>query len=81
MKNKTQKEVVLEHLIKYGNISTIECYSRYKITDLAHAIMLLRKDGYKIPDKWEKPKYSMGYAKKYKRYFLGDIDGRNMETY
>lgn len=68
---KTQKEVVLEHLIKYGNISTIECYSRYKITDLQHAIMELRKDKYVITDKWEKPKNKEGYCNKYKRYFLG----------
>ena len=69
---KTQEEVILEHLIKNGNISTIECYDKYKITDLAHAIMLLRKKGYQIPDKWEKPLKQIGYAKKYKRYFLGE---------
>jgi len=67
----SQKEVVLEHLIKYGNISTIECYDNYKITDLQHAIMLLRKDKYVITDKWEKPSNKNGYCNKYKRYFLG----------
>lgn len=67
----TQKEIILKHLIKYGNISTIECYEKYKITDLQHAIMLLRKDKYVITDKWEKPKRKVGYARKYKRYFLG----------
>lgn len=69
----TQKEVILEHLIKNGNISTIECYEKYKITDLQHAIMLLRKDGYQITDKWEKPKNKNGYSNKYKRYFLGGV--------
>lgn len=68
----TQKEVILEHLIKEGNISTIECYEKYKITDLQHAIMLLRKDGYQITDRWEKPKTKTGYSNKYKRYFLGE---------
>lgn len=67
---KTQEEVVLDHLIEYGNISTIECYDKYKITDLQHAIMLLRKKGYQIIDQWEKPKTKLGYARKYKRYFL-----------
>ncbi len=68
---KTQREVVLDHLIKFGNISTIECYDKYKITDLQHAIMELRKAGYLIIDKWEKPKNTNGYSRKYKRYFLG----------
>ncbi len=72
----TQKDVVLEHLIKYGNISTIECYDKYKITDLQHAIMLLRKDKYKITDRWEKPKEKKGYSNKYKRYFLGEEEAK-----
>lgn len=67
---KSQADVILEHLIKYGNISTIECYDLYKITDLQHAIMLLRKRNFPITDKWEKPKNELGYARKYKRYFL-----------
>lgn len=68
----TQKQVILEHLLKEGNISTIECYEKYKITDLQHSIMMLRKDGYKITDRWEKPKNKQGYSNKYKRYFLGE---------
>ena len=68
----TQEEVILEHLIKNGSISTIECYDKYKITDLQHAIMLLRKRGYQIPDRWEKPQKQETYARKYKRYYLGE---------
>lgn len=68
----TQKEVILAHLIKYGNISTIECYDIYKITDLQHSIMVLRKEGYQITDRWEKSKSASNYANKYKRYFLGE---------
>ena len=71
-KGKTQKEIVLDHLIKHGNISTIECYDKYKITDLQHSIMELRKDKYQITDRWEKPKRKNGYCNKYKRYFLGE---------
>ena len=44
MEKLSQRDIVLQHLINYGNISTIECYDKYKITDLQHAIMLLRKD-------------------------------------
>ena len=67
---KTQKDIILEHLQKYGNISTMECFTKYYITDLAHSIMLLRKEGYNITDKWFKPKNNIGYAKKYKIYYL-----------
>ena len=48
----SQKDIVLNHLRKYGSISTMECYSKYRITDLQHAIYLLRKENYKI-DKWD----------------------------
>lgn len=70
MEKLSQRDIVLEHLIKYGNISTIECYDKYRITDLAHAIMLLRKDNFPIKDYWAKPKNKIGYAKKFKIYYL-----------
>ena len=66
----TQKEVVYEHLVRKGSISTMECFKKYNITDLQHAVYELRKDGLKITDRWEKPKRRIGYAKKFKRYFL-----------
>lgn len=43
---------VLEYLEKNKTITTRESYFKLDITDLQHAIMLLRKDGYKITDKW-----------------------------
>lgn len=68
MKKATQKDIVLEHLKKYGSINTLTCYMKYKITDLQHAIMLLRKENYNITDEWKK---STGeYANKYKEYYL-----------
>ncbi len=66
----SQKEIVLNHLKKYGSISTIECYSTYRITDLQHAIYLLRKENYKIIDKWCKSNNDKGWANKYKKYTL-----------
>ena len=30
----SQKDIVLNHLKKYGSISTMECYEIYRITDL-----------------------------------------------
>lgn len=70
MSRLTQKEVVYNHLVDKGSISTMECYKKYNITDLQHAIYELRKDGMNISDKWEKPKRQMGWARKYKRYYL-----------
>ena len=69
---KSQKDIILEHLEKYGSISTMECFKKYRITDLQHAIMLLRKEGYNITDEWVKPKNKDGYANKFKVYYLED---------
>lgn len=66
----SQKEVVLNHLRKYGSISTLECYDKYKITDLQHAVYLLRKENYTINDRWVFNKNLSGYANKYKVYEL-----------
>lgn len=48
----------------------MECYSKYRITDLQHAIYLLRKENYKITDEWVSSKNSLGWANKYKKYTL-----------
>lgn len=66
----SQKDIVLNHLKKHGKISTIECYDKYKITDLQHAIYLLRKEDYIITDEWKKSKNELGWANKYKEYTL-----------
>ena len=66
----SQKDIVLNQLKKYGSISTMECYSIYRITDLQHAIYLLRKENYKITDEWVKSKNDKGWANKYKKYTL-----------
>lgn len=70
MTRPSQKEIVLNHLKKYGKISTIECYEKYKITDLQHAVYLLRKEKYQITDFWKKSKNILGYSNKYKVYVL-----------
>ena len=70
MSKLSQKDILLKHLREHGSITNLDCYEIYKITDLAHAIYLLRKENFNITDKWEKPKKTFGYAKKYKRYTL-----------
>ena len=65
---RTQKDIVLEHLRTHKSINTLVCFLKYHITDLQHAIMLLRKEGYNIKGEWKK---STGeYANKYMEYYL-----------
>ena len=66
----TQKDIVLNHLRKYGSISTLECINKYEILDLQHAIYLLRKENYKITDEWISRKNKLGKSNKYKKYTL-----------
>ncbi|MBO6272870.1 DNA-binding protein [bacterium] len=47
-KVKTQGNVVLEHLKKYGHITSMEAITKYRITRLASVIFRLRKLGYNI---------------------------------
>lgn len=45
---KTQKEIVLEHLRKYHEISDLEAYQSYAIRRLGARIWELRNIGYSI---------------------------------
>lgn len=63
---KTQKMIILEHLEKNEFINDLICFQKYTITDLQHYIYELRKEGYKISDKWVK----LPNRKKYKNYRL-----------
>lgn len=44
----TQKEMIIEHLKKYGNISTFEAFVDYGVTRLSGRIFELRHDGHDI---------------------------------
>lgn len=46
--SKTQKQQVLDHLKKYGYITTMTAFNKYKITRLSQYIMLLRRAGHQI---------------------------------
>lgn len=48
MKQKTQWQDVLDHLNKYGSISSMEAWSKFHITRLAAVIWTLRRRGYNI---------------------------------
>lgn len=66
----TQKERIREYLEKNKTITTYECYEKLDIVDLQKAIQLLRKEEYKISDKWIHKINKMGKKIKYKEYRL-----------
>lgn len=47
-KQKTQAQDVLNHFKEHGHITSMEAWSKYHITRLAHVIYTLRKRGYII---------------------------------
>lgn len=49
---KAQHQIVLDHLEKYGSISSSEAEKKYGITRLHHRIMYLRNQGYNITEEW-----------------------------
>lgn len=66
----SQKLRVLQYLEKYGSITSIESYEKLQIVDLQKAIQLLRKENYKITDKWIHKINSFGKRIKFKKYTL-----------
>ena len=68
--HKSQKEYVLEYLIKHGTIDDRRSVYDLGIHDLQHAIMVLRNEGYKITDKWIKGINRHGNRTHYKEYRL-----------
>ena len=61
---------VLAYLEKHSTIDSFTCYMKLQIVDLQHAIMVLRKDGYKITDRWIKKTNQYGKHVRYKEYRL-----------
>ena len=59
----TQKEKVLRHLQKYGNIDTWTCFKKYRITRLSEYIRELRLENYHIENHWVKPKKGNPFVK------------------
>ena len=66
----TKKKKVLEHLIKYGTISSLEAIYKYNATRLSSIIHNLRKEGYVIENNWEDSISSDGEKSRYVRYEL-----------
>lgn len=56
----TMKDRVLEHLEKYGTITSIEAIKKYGCTRLSHYIYLLRNEDYNIISDYKKIKTRYG---------------------
>lgn len=69
----SQKEEVLDYLKKHYTINSFECYMKLQIVDLQHAIYELRKENYKISDKWIIKTNKKGKRIKYKEYRLENM--------
>ena len=67
---KTQKERILNHLQKYGSITTLESFREYGDTRLSDKIYQLKKDGYKFSEEWLKGKNRFGEKVQFKKYIL-----------
>ncbi len=67
---KTQKGRILNHLQKYGSITSKESYDLYGDTRLSDKIYRLKKDGYKFSEEWIKGKNRFGEKVQYKKYIL-----------
>ena len=66
----SQKAEILEYLEKHRTIDSFTCYIKLQIVDLQHSIYELRKEGYKITDKWIQKKNKRGRTIQYKEYRL-----------
>lgn len=66
----SQKAEILEYLEKHKTIDSFTCYIKLQIVDLQHSIYELRKEGYKITDKWIQKKNKRGRRIQFKEYRL-----------
>lgn len=62
----SQEEIVLEHIRRYGSITSMDAFKRYSITRLSGRIFNLRRRGYDIELLWEVSQYGTRFG----RYIL-----------
>ena len=72
MKRPSQNKKVLEHLKKYGSITTLAAYDQYRITRLSARIWDLRNKGYPIDTVYYTVNDRNGDTVRFGRYFLKD---------
>lgn len=66
----SQKERILNHLKRYGSITSWESFEIYGATRLSAIIYNLKKDGYEFNEEWIKRKNRFGEQVEFKKYIL-----------
>lgn len=66
----THEQLVLNHLQKYGSITTWEAYKYYRNTRLSAYILILRKKGYEIKTEYVTRTNRNGNSSTYAKYIL-----------
>ena len=66
----TQNQRIVQHMQKWGGITTLEAINCYGITRLPARIGELREQGIPITDAWETGENRYGELVRYKRYRL-----------
>ena len=66
----SQKERILNHLKRYGSITSWESFEMYGATRLSAIIYNLKKDGYEFNEEWIKRKNRFGEQVEFKKYIL-----------
>lgn len=66
----TQKQRILEHLKKYGSITTWDSFELYGDTRLSDKIYRLKKDNYEFDEEWISKKNRYGKPVTFKKYIL-----------
>lgn len=75
----TQKERIIKYIREFGSITSIEAYQDLGITQLGARLDELKRAGYLFRTETENSKNRFGEPVSYKRYYLDDIESKNME--
>lgn len=68
--NKSQRELILEHLERGWSITSLEAWEKYGCSRLADVIFKLRKEGYRIDSEMTEGRTKMGASTRYATYRL-----------
>ena len=70
MEKLTQEDRVLNHLLKYGSITSLESFKEYGITRLSAVIFNLKEQNYQFQDEWVTLLNRFGDKVTFKKYVL-----------
>lgn len=76
MNTETQNQLVLSHMTRFKNISSIQGFELYGITRLSARIYDLREQGHKIGMVWKESVNRYGKTCRYGEYFIEKIKGK-----